>query len=279
MSARCVPPESELSAALRGFGTARADLAGISALRKSLPAWAPSDTPGHFLKHADEQTVLAVAALDQTIRCSGMKADDYRDWAIIAAPRFIGRIAGAITLDRFTRGGGPAISPHTIPQHSLHSISGALSILLASRQPNFGVGGTADSLAEGLLAALTFPRVNCSGVWLVSTAWDPEPQVDLQGNCENGPICHAVVLALAVAAGTQDCGRLHLTASRMRKLPGKVQFPDDRESSALNAAGLCQALASLTPGGPSRRFTWGLSWGAKLLLEAHEKLTGLAAAA
>ena len=33
-----------------GLGTARADLPAIAALRKSLPAWAPSDTPGRRLK-------------------------------------------------------------------------------------------------------------------------------------------------------------------------------------------------------------------------------------
>src|SRR6185369_2658758 len=102
---------------------------------------------------------------------------DYRRWVVIAAPRFIGRVAGGATLNRYCRGGGPAISPHLIPQHSLHSISGALSILLASRQPNFGVGGTGDSLAEGLLAALTGPQADCGGVWFVSTAWSPEPQL------------------------------------------------------------------------------------------------------
>src|SRR5438067_7535726 len=105
---------------LRGFGTARADLTAIAAMRKSLPAWAPHDTPGHFLKHADEQTVLAVSGLDRAIQGSGLAAESYRDWAIIAAPRYIGRIAGTTTLDRYSRGGGSAISPHVIPQHSLH---------------------------------------------------------------------------------------------------------------------------------------------------------------
>ena len=57
---------------LIGWGTARADLAAIAAMRKTLPAWAPKDTPGHFLKHADEQTVLAVAAVDQAIQLAGI---------------------------------------------------------------------------------------------------------------------------------------------------------------------------------------------------------------
>jgi hypothetical protein len=258
---------------LRGFGTARADLSAIAAMRKSLPAWAPPDTPGHFLKHADEQTVLAVAALDQAICSSGLQPDHYRDWSIIAAPRFIGRIAGVATLDRFSRGGGPAISPHLIPQHSLHSISGALSILLASRQPNFGVGGTADSLPEGLLAALTLPLANCAGTWLVSTGWDPEPQLDDQGRCQNAPACHAVALAFESAVKEQPCGQLRLMARG-----GPIESHRNIRWSD-SAAGLCEALAALTPGDPSAYFAWRMPWGATIVLETRDMVAGLAAAA
>src|SRR4051812_43996636 len=108
------------------FAAVRADLAQVATLRKAIPAWAPKDTPGHFLKYADEQTVVGVAALDRAITAGEQDATQYRDWPIIAAPRFIGRIAGTATLERFMGGGGPAISPHTIPQHTLHSVSGAL---------------------------------------------------------------------------------------------------------------------------------------------------------
>src|SRR4051794_4956209 len=256
---------------LCGFGTARADLAAIAIMRKSLPAWVPQDTPGHFLKHADEQTVLAVAALDNVIQSSGLAPENYRDWAIIAAPRYIGRISGTTTLARYAKGGGPALSPHLIPQHSLHSISGALSILLSTRQPNFGVGGTGDSLAEGLLAALTAPlngsgsillpqtaagsrRYGGGGVWLVSTAWSPEPQIG-DGGCQNGPVCHAVVLALEAAASSQSCGQLQL---RTRGSANDV-------FQSLDAASLCQALAALDAGGRSERFAWHLPWGATIV--------------
>lgn len=259
---------AEPSLHLRGFGTARADATAIQAMRKSIPAWAPKDTPGHFLKHADEQTVLAVAAVDQAIQCSGMRPEHYCDWAIIAAPRFIGRIAGTTTLARYSRGGGPSISPHLIPQHSLHSISGALSILLSSRQPNFGVGGTGDSLAEGLLAALTAPLADCPGVWFVSTAWSPEPVIHDDG-CQNNPVCHAVALALEAAADWQACGRLQL----------RIQSPSNELFQSLDAASLSQALAALAPEGRTERFAWPLAWGATIVLEAREAVAALAAAA
>jgi hypothetical protein len=263
----------EVRWSLGGFGTAQADRAAIAAMRKSLPHWAPPDTPGHFLKHADEQLVLAVAAVDQAIRASGRDPSSFRDWAIIAAPRFIGRLAGTATLERFSRGGGPAISPHLIPQHSLHSISGALSILLASRQPNFGAGGTGNSLAEALFAALTFPLATSAGVWVISTAWHPEPEIDQQGECQNAPVCHAVALAVQTVASGATCGQLVLKATK-----GHVDA-HQQDGSLVNAAGLCRALAALLPGGPAARFTWNLPWGATLELEAREMLAGQSAAA
>jgi len=255
---------------LSSWGTARAELSAVAALRKSLPAWAPKDTAGHFLKHADEQTVLAVAAMDEAIRSSGRDRNHFRQLAIIAAPRFIGRIAGGVTLHRYSRGGGPAISPHLIPQHSLHSISGALSILLASRQPNFGVGGTGNSLVEGLLAALGFHHRGCHGTWLIATGWDPEPQLDDAGNCCNSPVCHAVALALRHTAELGSQGRL--------------QFVDDRASIAPShafrwnedAARLCRTMAAL-PAGQATCFAWAC--GGVLTLEATKAAANLRAAA
>jgi len=266
--------QQNLEAGLLGWGTARADLAAIAGMRKKLPSWSPPDTPGHFLKYSDEQGVLAVAAVDQAIQSAGLDTRQFQKWSIIAAPRFIGRIAGVGTLARFDRGGGPAISPHVIPQHSLHSISGALSILLSSRQPNFGVGGTGDSLAEGLFAALTFPTGNKAGTLLVATAWEPEPQLDNEGNCTNSPVCHAVALALeASAAAGKRCGDLRLVREHESIQARHVIHWFE------NASGLCARLAALVPGGPAGHFAWRLPWGGILTLNAREAVAELAAAA
>jgi hypothetical protein len=262
----------EMCLQLSGWGTARADLKTIAALRKSLPAWAPQGTPGHFLKHADEQTVLAVAALDHAIQSAGRSAGEYCQWAIVAAPRFIGRVNGCVTLGRYSAGGGPAVSPHLISQHSLHSISGALSILLSSRQPNFGVGGTGNSLVEGLLTALTFSGPQNSGAWLVATGWDPEPQLDDAGNCCNAPVCHAVALALRPAAEFSALGRLQFVAER-----------GSAESSHAfcwneDGAGLCRRLTALHAG-QAACFAWQLGSVGVVSLEATKAAANLRAAA
>ncbi len=258
---------------LAAWGTARADLNAIAALRKSLPAWAPKDTAGHFLKHADEQTVLAARALDHAIQSSSCPVSDYCQWAIVAAPRFIGRMAGGVTLSRYARGGGPAISPHLIPQHSLHSISGALSILLASRQPNFGIGGTSRSLVEGLFTTLTFPGSQPKGIWLIATGWDPEPQLDDAGNCSNAAVCHAVALGLQRAAQYGSCGRLQLMADC-----DAIEFSHNYHWSE-NAAGLCRRLAALGPGGAATCFAWNLPSRGVVILEATKAAASLRAAA
>jgi len=256
-----------MSLNLVGFGTASADLTTIAALRKRLPAWAPKDTPGHFLKHADEQTVVAVAALDQAIAEGSLEAGGYREWSIIAAPRFIGRLAGVTTLDRFGKGGGPAISPHVIPQHSLHSISGALSILLASRRPNIGIGGTSNSVAEALLSALTAPVDRGAGVWLVATAWDPEPIVNQAADCLNSPVCYAAALALRSSAVQQDFGSLRLTTGTP-----PVSCPPQLPA-------LVETLEALSAERSSAHLAWPLLWGMTIELEVSQPAVHLAKAA
>jgi len=252
-------------------GAAQANLEAIGPLRKRLPAWVPPETAGHFLKYADEQTVVAVAALDQAITAGELPREQLAHWSVIAAPRCIGRLAGWTTLDRFARGGGPAISPHVIPQHSLHSVSGALSILLASHEPNLGVGGGADSLVQGLLAAFTLPRApRAVGTWLIATAWSPEPKATAQENNTAKIVCYAVALGLSAQAAAGRLGRLRLTtgpADDLRLLGSGPAVP-------AGAVELCQALA-----GAGGTFRWPLAWGGRLTLELAARAGQLRAAA
>jgi len=263
----------DLSLSVCGYASARADLATIATLRKAIPAWAPKDTPGHFLKHADEQTVVAVAALDNAINSRGRPIDDYRQWAIIAAPRFIGRMAGAAAFHRYSRGGGPTISPHLIPQHSLHSVSGAMSILLATHQPNFGIGGTSQSLAEGLLGALTFPQASCKGTWLLATGWDPEPQPDGTGNSAGEPVCYAAALALTTAATHESCGTLRLMPA------GNSNVGTLRCRWEEHAGGLAHALVLASASATSCSFAWRLPFVGNIVLEVRSTAAQLPLAA
>jgi hypothetical protein len=229
-----LPGEVGFAVPLAGWGVAWADLPEVAAWRRVLPPWAPAQTPAHFLKHADEQTVVAVAAVDRVIEQGALPLEAVRQWPIVAAPQCVGRIAGAATLGRFARGGAPTVSPHLIPQHSLHSISGALSILLSSRAPNLGISGGAGAVEEGLLGLLTLMAGwNVPGAWLVGTAMEPEPQLSDEGQCINQPRAWAVALALDRQGAAAACGQLVLHLAR--------------DPSAILASGGQATRASLAP--------------------------------
>jgi 3-oxoacyl-(acyl-carrier-protein) synthase len=103
--------------------------------------------PTTFLKHADEQTVVGLAAVYQAIDDHALApagaARPFADWAVVAAPRFIGRAALAQALPRFVREGAWGVSPHLIPHRSLHSMSGAISLALKAHGPNFRTSASA----------------------------------------------------------------------------------------------------------------------------------------
>jgi len=272
-----LPAEVGFAVPLAGWGVAWADLPEVAALRRVLPAWAPAQTPAHFLKHADEQTVVAVAAVDRAIRQWELPLEAVRQWPIVAAPQCVGRIAGAATLGRFARGGAPTVSPHLIPQHSLHSVSGALSILLGSRAPNLGISGGAGAVEEGLLGLLTLVAGwNVPGAWLVGTAMEPEPQLTDEGQCVNQPRAWAVALALDRQGAAAACGQLGLHAARH---PSAILWSGAKETSAdpapaaLAVAGprwaeLTRQLEAAQHSGRPLQAAWTLSAGVRIELAA-----------
>src|SRR5262249_56456949 len=142
----------------------------------------------------------------------------FTDWAVLAAPRFLGRTALAQALNRFALEGAWGISPHLIPHHSLHSVSGTISQALTIHGPNYGIGGGPDAASKTLLtAAALLAADRLPGVWVVLTGYDPEPlaQRATAGNpvAASPPTqCNAVALALVSAASATDLS-LHIAPS------------------------------------------------------------------
>lgn len=239
------------------WGYARIPLAELAPLRRRIPTWAPADTPNHFFKYSDEQTVLAVQAIDSLVARSGVPP---LPRPVIAAPQLFGRLGGSASLHKFRTGGGSAVSPHTIPQHSLHSVAGAISILLGSHAANVGVGGGPHAIAEGMLAAATLFSLETSGVWLVCTGFDPEP---LPGDIASASqaIGYAAVLALEKASGAagSESGRLRLLANPE---PGKIAAAGGATLPALVAA-LADAETNIT----GTALTWNYPGGITLELQ------------
>jgi hypothetical protein len=206
---------------------------GVGDLRRQPGPAYNGPFPAAFLKHADEQTVVGLAALFQAIHDHGLTpapgSPGFRDWGVVAAPRFLGRTTMAAALQRFAAEGAWGVSPHLIPHHSLHSMSGTVSQALKVHGPNFGVGGGPGAAAEGILTATALLECcRLPGVWLVLTAVDPEQAPDAMGRPVPGTSCAALALAL-VSPATPQPGRLHhnpgRTGIRLRVVSGAEPMP------------------------------------------------------
>lgn len=251
---------------LAGFGTVQAAPEQIAALRQKPGGANARPLPPGLLKHADEQTVAAVAAVWQAIHRFDLAATRFTDWGVVAAPRFLGRAAMAAAVQRFAAEGAWGISPHLIPHRSLHSVSGAISQALTIHGPNFGVGGGPDGVSEVFLAVSTLlERERLPGVWVLLTGWDPEPRP----GCEPAvaATCGAVALALT-APGTATTGwRLAIRPAAGAHDPG--------ETEPLSLEALRAALVDAAE--PPARCVWKLAGGGRLALERGTAATRLAA--
>ncbi len=158
----------------------RAEAAELPALRKAPgPQGDPPPSPG-LLRHADEQTVVGLAALLRAVRAAARDVGGFGGWAILSAPRYLGRAAFLVSFPQFIDEGAWGISPHLIAAHSLHSPSGTYSQVLQAHGPNLGVGGTPGGERESLLAAASLLDSGVvPGVWVVfSGPVDPSTRAE-----------------------------------------------------------------------------------------------------
>jgi hypothetical protein len=223
--------------------------------------------------------VAALAAVYQAIGKHAMAGVNFSQWGIVAAPTYLGRSAVAEALQRFADEGAWGISPHTIPHHSLHAISGTISQAFKAHGPNFGIGGGPGAAAEAMMVAATLLSTgDLPGLWLVLTEYEPaqiptdSARPSLNGCCDAGrapaevaqvngwhangthasyvhpdlgtePICTAVAIALVptpeTSIGFALC--LHRAAT-------ETEEPSRRFGPPLNHLGpLARALAAATP--------------------------------
>jgi hypothetical protein len=269
---------------LAAAGVVAASLAELPALRDQPGGPNAPPVPPRFLRHSDEQTVVGLAAVLQAMDSSALRDACYGDWGVVAAPVFPGRMGGAGTFTKFREGGCAAISPHIIPQNSLHSVAGAISICLGMHGPNFGIGGGPDALAEGLTVALSLvDQSSLPGLWLVLTQWSPEPVPDGRGSTQTETTCHGIALALLPGAGQGLTLRMTLPESQPslgKAIPRLIL--SGKESDPLAAAVGREALAELagwlTAGSARQRsapWSFGLPWGGRveLVQEQYQQQT------
>jgi hypothetical protein len=282
MTGKNLPPPGEFAGvqaacSLAAAGVVTVSLADLPTLRDRPGGLHSRPVPPRFLRHADEQTVVGLAAVLRAMQDATLAAERYDAWGVVAAPVFPGRLGGAATFTRFREGGPAAISPHIIPQNSLHSVAGAISVALGMHGPNFGIGGGPDALAEGLTVAMSLvDDASLSGLWLVLTQWTREPVPDGRGSTATETSCLGVALALRAGTGHGATLRISLPGrhpsgdgclarfERLASPPG----PSPNGRAAL--AELARWVENGADGRSSTSWSFGLPWGGRIELVAEQ---------
>ncbi len=227
----CASGRTTLACTLAGHASCRAPYEALTELRRqpgTLPAQmrGGEPLPANFLKQSDEQTVIALAAVLEAIRAHALappgQAAPFRDWGVLAAPRFLGRPTLTAALPRFQNEGAWGVSPHVIPHRSLHSLSGTISQALQIHGPNYGVGGGPGSELEGLIAAVVMLHdMQLPGVWLVLSRLEPEGDCDqATGRPAPDTMLRGLALALLPPGTLPDRPVLELVLAP--SVPGKT---------------------------------------------------------
>jgi hypothetical protein len=236
-------------------------LTEVRALRDApSPAGAPA-LPPRFLRHCDEHTVVGVRAVLEAIAAMPEPTASFARYGVIGAPLQAGRIAAAQTLSQVAKSGGIAVSPHIVPQCSLHALASAVSVALGMHGPNIGTSGGPEALSEGLFAALSLVRsAGCDGLWLVFTEWDEEPILDDAGAATNDPLCRAVAVAIRPHTAT-DTGAVTLS---LTSADTAVHRDAAARPSGSALAAFAWALGTCAAGGAIASWVHECPWGAEI---------------
>jgi hypothetical protein len=190
-------------------GTARLTIPELAAMRKQPPACFSPKLAPLFLKHSDEQTLAALAALYRAKADFGLDAEDFGPWGVVSISRYLGRGAFASMRDRFAVDGAWGVSVQLIPHRTAHSTAGTISLGLGMHGPCIGVNGGMDGENSGLLALPCLMQSGqCRGTWLVLSNWSPELTVDQKGQSVSDSVCMAAALALSHADHPNPLGHI-----------------------------------------------------------------------
>lgn len=174
-----------------------ADAASIALARRQPVVVGGEKLPVSFLKHAEVQTVLAVMTVLEVLRLQGWDAKSFADWGVVAAPSLFGRMGLAASIQQIRQEGAWGVSPHVIPQQSLHAMSGAISQALKIHGPNFSVSGGPNPGPDAMLLAAALLADGClPGLWLLVTGHESEWIPAGAGSPTPAPVCNALALAL-----------------------------------------------------------------------------------
>lgn len=289
-------PNAEVAGAACGIGShalVEASLAEIAGLRDGAVPDGLPPLPSRFLRHCDEQTVVGMRAVLAAIAAFATPRPSFSDYGVVAAPCQAGRIATAQSLAMLRTAGGVAVSPHIVPQCSLHSVAGAVSVAIGMHGPNIGVSGGDRAVSEALLTGLSLLTAHDNtlsplpGVWLVLTSWTKEPCLDAGGKPQAHapvagatdvgaadadsavPICRALAVALTAAPSAAPGGlRLSIDMSSSSHQPARSPLRRARVGERRAAEEILDFARALG-GGVGASWTHECPWGGAIRLDAQ----------
>lgn len=247
---------SPLRSDVAAFGSVQVTLDKFPALRQRPGPGVGQSLPNNFLKHVDEQTVAALAAVLQAIEQFGLAETRFSDWGVVAAPAFLGRATLVVALQRHGDEGAWGVSPHFIPHRSQHAVAGTISQALKIHGPNFGTGGGPQGAAEALLAGAVLLEGNqLPGIWIALAGWEPEQIPDLEGKPITDSVCRAVAFALVPPKQGSQGIRLHITTANREELNGSANGSGHDSRPTLEVVQEALSGAGKSP----RKLVWSLN--------------------
>ncbi|MBX7104934.1 MAG: hypothetical protein K1X57_12685 [Gemmataceae bacterium] len=153
----------------------------VESLRGQIQKGLASEGRPSNLRHVDDQAIAALAAVRNLHPVPA-------DWGVLATSHAPGRRLFRPAAARFKTEGAWTVSPHIIPNCSLHSISGLVSVSAGLRGLNLGVGGA----------------VGCEGeIWPVAAGLLTDrlvPGLILICTYDDERFCGAVAIAASLVA-------------------------------------------------------------------------------
>ncbi len=255
---------------VHAYAVVNSPLESIPDLKKQLCSLDGTRFAPAFLKPSDEQTVVSLAAVLEAIRDFNLMDEDFSQWGIVSAPRFLGRINGGQAIHKFNVGGAWKASPLFVPHHSVQAVSGTISQALKIKGPNFGISGGSNALVEGLLTTLTLLENNqMPGLWATFSQCYPEPELTPQGD----PI-HPVQVC-AIALGFKPVGedwhglRIRLIESSSSPVENSDSFPVTNKQRAQRFFQLTRFLEEGASHGEFGTWSLPMKWGCILELSGE----------
>ena len=278
-----IPNAESVSAAcgVASHALVEATLAEIPGLRDQPVPDGAAALPPRYLRHCDEQTVVGLRAVLAAIAVHPEPRPSFSAYGVVAAPCQAGRIATAQSLAMLRTSGGVAVSPHIVPQCSLHSLAGAVSVALGMHGPNIGVSGGQHAVSEGLFTSLSLlvATESLPGIWLVVSGWTQEPLLDASGkpdcsppkDARSGPICRA--LAVAVTADADAVANNGISRRLTLHMPATLRLARPAAESRGAAAEILDFALGLAAGSAA---SWSHTcpWGAEIRLAPHAAAAG-----